>query len=519
MSLAQIYNAISGDVITAARWNNEFGNIYSNGTDVAFPVTKTVSFAGFTITLDAVGNTTLISNSSAGLLFIPGSKLGTPGINGSGFNIAPQTFTDNATAVSGVAAVWNFVALRQPTLMATNTGVATTDAATLFIEGAPLPGTNETITHAWALLIGSGNTKLQGQLTVTDLVTLQTSDTRTSTVTNPLIVSAPTSGSPTAGIGTGLKLQAQTTAETPADVGQLQFVTSNVGAGVVATFMEILLRIAGAALAPIYRFVATTRFRAIVTHSNSADRTYTLPDASGTLVAGGGNQGTVASGDMKTATGSAAVSAFDNTNTLTIVIADVALNDYSFFPSITTIVTAGAGTAYRGALSSILLADPGNTVGRIDIAAGVQDTASFNGTSAVTTMRWRYITASDTPTVWVISDPVTNKIVASWCADDMLPNDVPGISIHGLPPARKLTMEELASLPIPQSFIDAADKHIASNNLNTANQPYRALQQYTGDTAPAAWILENCQVTSKGVFSATPTSAIMIDIANATPIS
>ncbi|MCI0549320.1 MAG: hypothetical protein L0287_00035, partial [Anaerolineae bacterium] len=135
MALSQVYTAISGDVITAARWNNEFGNIYSNGTDVAFPVTKAVSFAGWTITLDAAGVTTLSSLSTAALLFTPGSKTGTPGTNGSGFNIAAATFTDSNTAGSGTAAIWNYVAVRTPTLAATNALVTTTRAATFYIEG------------------------------------------------------------------------------------------------------------------------------------------------------------------------------------------------------------------------------------------------------------------------------------------------------------------------------------------------------------------------------------------------
>ena len=40
--------------------------------------------------------------------------------------------------------------------MATNASVTTTDAATVFIKGAPVASTNQTITNAWALRISGG---------------------------------------------------------------------------------------------------------------------------------------------------------------------------------------------------------------------------------------------------------------------------------------------------------------------------------------------------------------------------
>ena len=100
MAVAQLYTASPGDTITAARWNNEFGNIYVNGTDVAFPLTKAVSLAGFTLTADAAGTSTLLSSSTTGFSMAPGLKNGTPGINGNMLTFAAGTFTDTATAVS-----------------------------------------------------------------------------------------------------------------------------------------------------------------------------------------------------------------------------------------------------------------------------------------------------------------------------------------------------------------------------------------------------------------------------------
>lgn len=155
MALTQIYSAIPDDVITAARWNNEFGNIYSNGTDVAFPVTKAVSFAGFTLTIDASGVSTISSPSNSGFLLTVGAKSGAPGPNGSLATITASTFTDSDTAVSGTASLWTGVSIRTPTLAASN-AITTTTAASLYVEGPPTTGVNQTISNKYAILTGAG---------------------------------------------------------------------------------------------------------------------------------------------------------------------------------------------------------------------------------------------------------------------------------------------------------------------------------------------------------------------------
>lgn len=272
MALSQIYTAVAGHVITAARWNNEFGNIYANGTDVAFPLTKAVSLAGFTLTLDAAGATTLSSTASQGFIVSPGTKSGTPSVNGSFFNVAAATFTDTNTGASGTAALWAGATFRAPTLAATNTVVTTTDAATVHIEAGPTAGTNQTLTNAWALSTG-GDVKVGG-----DLVVRKTDSSRTVTVDTPLIVESVTTGTPAAGIGTGILVRAESQDENPSDVGQLDFTFSDRTTASEDSYFQILLRVAGAALVASYRFVATSAFRSILTHANTADRTYTLLD-------------------------------------------------------------------------------------------------------------------------------------------------------------------------------------------------------------------------------------------------
>lgn len=164
MALSQIYTAISGDTITSARWNNEFGNIYTNGTDVAFPLTKAVSLAGFTLTFDVAGFSTITSPANTGFLFTVGNKTGTPSASGSLGSLTASTFTDSNTAAAGTAALWTGFSIRTPTLAASALNVTTTDAATLYIEGPPTAGTNETLTIPSALLVASGATTLRGSL-------------------------------------------------------------------------------------------------------------------------------------------------------------------------------------------------------------------------------------------------------------------------------------------------------------------------------------------------------------------
>lgn len=160
MALSKIYDAQAGDTITASRWDTEFDNIYNNGTDLGFPLTKAVSFAGYTITWDASGNTTMISSASQSLQYTPGAKTGTPSTTGSVLNVVASTYTDNNTAGSGTATAWAGVTIQRPTLAASNATVTTTDAATLYIANSPAEGTNETITNEYALWVDDGRVRM-----------------------------------------------------------------------------------------------------------------------------------------------------------------------------------------------------------------------------------------------------------------------------------------------------------------------------------------------------------------------
>lgn len=116
------------------------GNILSNGTLTA----KGIS--GLALTL---GNAVLSGSIS--------------GSSGSFLNVQTQTYTDTGTAASSTASgFFSASYLGVPTLAASATAVTTATASTLTIAGAPIAGTNETITNAYALNVLSGNVNLNG---------------------------------------------------------------------------------------------------------------------------------------------------------------------------------------------------------------------------------------------------------------------------------------------------------------------------------------------------------------------
>jgi len=111
-------------------------------------------------------------------------------------------------------------------------------------------------------------------------------DSRTNSVLRALGIIADTSGTPAAGIGTGILLQAESGDEAPSDVAGLDAIFTDVGAGTEDSVFAIALRVAGRALDEKYRFASTAGdgFGVTITHAVTADRTYTLPDETGTLM-------------------------------------------------------------------------------------------------------------------------------------------------------------------------------------------------------------------------------------------
>lgn len=344
----------------------------------------------------------------------------------------------------------------------------------------------------------SDDLTVNGQVTVEALnasgqVTVSVQDSRTNTVATPLIVDAPTSGTPAANIGIGILFKTQSADEAPSDAMKLSAVNSDVGTGSEDTFFQIMLRTAGQALGIAYEFYRTSQFVALFTHANTANRVYTLPDASGTVLTDNNiiavtgktvNSSNTLTSCVKTtslvtATGSASGNAGSD--------AALTLNDYSFFPNfqMTTLVTG------PGALKLRSIADQSDPVGRVTIAGTGDGTDMYN-------VRWRYITASDDPTIWIAYNPATGLIASVWASDDPTPGDAPGVLVPGLTSV-KLKAQQLEPLSVLNARASAAADLIRARRLRMQHQAYRALQLVANDDAPSRWILENCEMVGGAV--------------------
>mgnify|MGYP003651245207 CR=1 FL=1 len=106
---------------------------------------------------------------SAGLTF-GGNKDVTPG-DGAVIHVDTHDITDVNTSASGTAAKYTHVSIEAPRLMAANESVTTTNAASLYIQGAPVAYTNQTITNPYALWVDDGLVKFDGALTVGGTIT------------------------------------------------------------------------------------------------------------------------------------------------------------------------------------------------------------------------------------------------------------------------------------------------------------------------------------------------------------
>lgn len=190
------------------------------------------------------------ASSPSAVLHIAGSKTGTPGANGSQLLGAAATFTDNNTAASGTAAAYVAYSLSAPTIAASNTGVTTTSAQNLRVNGPVNAGTNETITNDYGIFLATNNVASAG-----------------GTVTN----------------ATGLAVAAPTGATNNYTA---VFTGGNVGIG--STSPGSTLHVAGS-----YQGIVTTvsvdlsltsSHQVLAVNANAAARTLTLPAASSSII-------------------------------------------------------------------------------------------------------------------------------------------------------------------------------------------------------------------------------------------
>ena len=91
MAISRLTTWSSGQTLTATALNAEFNNIINNGVDLWSPASKSTSFGGYGLVLDAAGVTSMQSPGTAGFLLTPGAKTGTPSTTGGSWNIASHT--------------------------------------------------------------------------------------------------------------------------------------------------------------------------------------------------------------------------------------------------------------------------------------------------------------------------------------------------------------------------------------------------------------------------------------------
>ena len=96
-------------------------------------------------------------------LTLDGAKSITPG-DGAMIHVDTSDITDSNTSGSGTAAKYTHVNIEGPRLLATNSSVTTTNAATLYISSQVAAHTNQTITYPWALWVDNGNVRIDDKL-------------------------------------------------------------------------------------------------------------------------------------------------------------------------------------------------------------------------------------------------------------------------------------------------------------------------------------------------------------------
>lgn len=207
--------------------------------------------------------------------------------------------------------------------------------------------------------------------------------------------------------------------------------------------------------------------------------------------------------ELKTATTAASVqgSTYNVTQFLSVT-----MNDYSFFPSFTAERLPGGSTPFRDATANWdaypNLSDPNNTLGRFRMY--VRGPApGYDGGIYRALARWRYMTASDNPHVWIIADQDTGHIVAAWWSDDPLPEGAAPIAMKGRT-ARRVTAGEFEQLSIPPRAIAAAEERMAVEQLKPDHLVYRAIQAHADDPAPVRWLMDEMRVRDGRVSPMTP---------------
>jgi hypothetical protein len=165
----------SGRVVlsTTAGLQADSANLTFNGT--------TLSATGFSTT----GLSTLVQTVTIGNSNFNGSAVfaaATP----AKLYIGTGTVTDTTSAIGATNAVGAISSLAITPIAATNTSVTYTNAATLYIAGAPSAGTNVTLTNPYSLYVAAGTSYFGGGLTFAGALNVTDTTDATSTTTGSI---------------------------------------------------------------------------------------------------------------------------------------------------------------------------------------------------------------------------------------------------------------------------------------------------------------------------------------------
>ena len=104
-------------------------------------------------------------------IILDGNRSVSPSGDGVAMHLDAMDITDATTSASGTASFYNHVVLENPRVLALNSSVTTTDASTLYIKGAPVASTNQTITNAYSLNVAGGHSYFGGTVSSAESIT------------------------------------------------------------------------------------------------------------------------------------------------------------------------------------------------------------------------------------------------------------------------------------------------------------------------------------------------------------
>ena len=171
-SISQLFR-LSGILSGGSGWNFTTIRVSGDDTLVSFSITSTGqvkyssgSYPGFSSL--SFSWSILTPNVSASNLVSGVNSVGQVVNSGTFFNVNNSIFLDSITVSGGTQPVFNSSFFGSSSISATNTGVITTNASTVYIEGPVLAGTNEVLTNSYSLNVASGTSIFQGPLRATN---------------------------------------------------------------------------------------------------------------------------------------------------------------------------------------------------------------------------------------------------------------------------------------------------------------------------------------------------------------